>query len=125
MALTDDLALHQTLHLQSLGDLLHGMPTGLADQLAELSPVVATFERTRADIQREDGRTADAQIETARAQATAAIEAWRSGKVAGVTAQIASTEQALAAAAAQVALPPRMRCASNSWPSSSRSSTRS
>jgi hypothetical protein len=101
MALIDDFKLHQDLHLQALGNLHGGIPEGLPGQLQELAPTVAAFEAATRKIEADRNLSAEgrrAALAKAREDASAGVEQWKVGKIAGIDGQIAAQQQTLAKA---------------------------
>jgi len=99
--LTEDLALHQTLHLDALKNLGGGVPEGLPGQLQELAPVLTAFEAARATIEKDANLTAlgkQTAIADARTKAAASIDTWKTTRTAGIDAQIDQQQRALAKA---------------------------
>lgn len=97
MATKDDYGVHLGIHLKSLESLRGGVPEGLPAQLAEVAPILDSFDSARARI------TADAdlsqtgrenQLNAARAEAEADIEQWRTSRTTGIESQIAASRTA-------------------------------
>jgi hypothetical protein len=109
MALVNDLEFHRDRHLDSLKTLSGGIPAGLSDQLSELAPPLAEYETAAALIANDANLTElgrqNARAD-ARAKATAAIEAWTTGKTAGVDAQAAALDATRRTQAEKGATPP-------------------
>src|SRR3954470_22168018 len=98
MSIATDFEVHRTVHISSLESLRHGLPSGLPDQLAEVTPILRVYDDAIANIERDETLSAigkDAQLKAAHDVAVAGIEQWKSAKVAGIDGQMVAQHNAL------------------------------
>ena len=102
MPVMEDFGVHVSTHLTSLQSLRGGVPEGLPAQLAEIAPILKSFDTRLIEISKDDSLSAigkDNALKAARESAAADIEKWRLSKVNGIEAQIATSRAALQAKA--------------------------
>lgn len=106
MSLTQSFDVHIGTHMESL-NMRNGVPSGLADQLADVSAVLSSYDAALTKIEKDTHLTPAgraAQIKDARDAALAAVQQWRASRTSGIDAQAAVTRAALQTQADQ-ALP--------------------
>ena len=102
MPVMEDFGVHVSIHLQALQTLRGEFPDGLPAQMAEIAPILKTFDTRVAEIEVNDKLSPigkDDQLKAAMESAAADIEKWRLGKTAGVEAQMAAQRASLQAKA--------------------------
>jgi len=98
MSLSKDFDLHQTMHLQSLNRLRNGVPSGMPEQLGEVSAILTTYDTAQAKIAADANLTPAgkaSQIKDARDAALAAVQQWKASRTNGIDAQTIVTRAAL------------------------------
>ncbi len=106
MSLAQDFEVHIRTHLENLKT-MQQMPSGLSDQMTEVSNILTTYDSAIAKIATNDRLTAKGKAEEARVAHDAAlsdVDAWRTRRTGGIEAQ-ASAQRAALLPQADEALP--------------------
>jgi len=107
MSLKQSFDVHIGTHLESLKLMRNGVPSGLQEQLGEVSAILATYDAALAKIENNTHLTTAgkaSQIKDARHAALAAVQQWKASRTTGIDAQTAAKRDALQTQADQ-ALP--------------------
>jgi hypothetical protein len=102
MSLANDFNLMKTTQLAALTRLHHGVPSGVAAQVADLGAILAKLDTARASSDTDPHLSADGKFAKAQSAVNAAqadIENWRATKTGGLDRQLATAQAALLARA--------------------------
>jgi len=98
MSLTQDFELIMTTHFAALERRLSSVPSGLADQVAEVPAAIATFEGELTKLQQDDGLSQVGQarrVQVAYDAAQVRVENWRVTRTSGIDKQMAALRASL------------------------------